>query len=458
MKMASLVAAVDRSLAGVAEGAAGGTIAVAVSGGADSTALLAALVVLRRRRRVRLVAAHLDHGLRVDSAEDARFCRELCLRLDVPFRLGNADVRARARRDGGGLEEAARLERYAFLERVRREEDASFIAVAHTRDDQAETLLLRLLRGSGRAGLSAMRPRRGRILRPLLEVSRAQVVAYLEGRGLAWREDPSNADAAHLRNRVRHELLPYLETRFQPRIKEVLARTAGLLSEEAALLNRRARRLLARALRTQGDALGLSRQVLSGAPRPVARLAVRLALAKTFDLRGVRARHLEGLIDLASARTTSGRSLALPGDRVATVCFDELRVARRTSAPPAFAYALGVPGRVELPGGLAVETEAAGTASNREGSLRVAIPSGEPLQLRTRRPGDRVFWRGRPVSLKRFLMETRVPAEERGSLPLLAAGPRIVWVPGAALDERAGDRWIALRVATVRHLKEGARR
>jgi len=444
--MPPLLAGVDRALSAVA-GGAGATIVVAVSGGADSTALLDAVSSLRARRGFRVVAAHLDHGLRTESREDARFCRELCRRLRVPLRVARADVRERAREDGRGLEAAARRERYEFLERVRDEEGAEVVAVAHTRDDQAETLLLRLLRGAGRVGLAAMRPRRGRIVRPLLEVSRAEVVAYLEARGLAWREDATNADPVHLRNRVRHELLPYLEARFQPRIRETLARTAALLSDEASLLDRRARRLLAQASRHDGRGMWLSREALAAAPRPVARLAVRRALARAGGLRGVGARHVDGIVDLASPRTSSGRSLPLPGGRVATVCFGELRVAPRTPAPSAYAYTLGIPGRVELPGGLAVETEAAGRASKKAGALRVAVPRGEALELRTRRPGDRVFWRGRPVSLKRFLIEARVPADERAALPLLAAGPRVVWVPGAALDGRAGDRWIGLRVA-----------
>jgi tRNA(Ile)-lysidine synthase len=451
------MAAVDKAFAAVA-GGAGSTIVVALSGGPDSTALLDALAALRRRWGLSVVAAHLDHGLRPDSKEDARFCRELCRRLRVPLRRGRADVRERVRREGCGLEDAARRERYAFLEKVRDEERASLVAVAHTRDDQAETLLLRLLRGAGRVGLSAMRKRRGRIVRPLLGVSRAEVVAYLESRGLAWREDSTNADPAHLRNRVRHELLPYLEARFQPRIREVLARTAGLLSEEAALLNRRARLLLARASRRDRDGLWLSRERLAAAPRPVARLAVRRALARAGGLRGVQARHLDGMIDLASRQTTSGRCLPLPGGRAVTVCFGELRVARRTSARAPFAYPLAVPGRVELPGGLAVETEAAGRASKKTGTLRVAVPPGEALQLRTRRPGDRVFWRGRPVSLKRFLMEARVPAEERSSLPLVAAGTRVVWVSGTALDERAGDRFIGLRMAGATRVAPGGGR
>ena len=141
------------------------------------------------------------------------------------------DSLARVRREGGGLEQAARRERYRFLRRIRAETGAAAVAVAHTRDDQAETLLMRLLRGAGATGLGGMRPRSGRLLRPLLEVAREEVLSHLRDRGLEWKEDPSNEDLRHLRNRVRHELLPSLEARYNPALRAGLARTASLLAE-----------------------------------------------------------------------------------------------------------------------------------------------------------------------------------------------------------------------------------
>jgi tRNA(Ile)-lysidine synthase len=443
--MRPLVGAVDQALAGLWRGTPPRRLVVALSGGADSVALLDALVLLRERRGLELVAAHLDHGVRPDSAEDAEFCRELCARLGVPIRIGHADVRARAERERRGLEDAARRERYLFLRRVLGEEAADAIATAHNRDDQAETLLLRLLRGSGRVGLGAISARSRGIVRPLLTVSREDVLAYLEERGQTWREDPSNADPRYLRNRVRHELLPYLESRFNPRIKETLARTATILADEGRLLQRRARRLLARTSRRDGAAIFLLRRPLTEAPRAVARLTLRAALAASGGRRGVGARHLERLLALASSPGASGRSLALPGNRVARVRFDEIRVAPRTKAPSPFVYALHVPGHVELPGGLRVEAAPEAPAGGE--GVPVAVPAGASLVLRTRRPGDRVSWHGREKSLKRLLLERRIPAEERDSLPVLAAGSRILWFPGATLEGRAGDRWIGLRLA-----------
>jgi tRNA(Ile)-lysidine synthase len=317
---------VDQALQASRIPLAGQSLVVGLSGGADSVALLDALVVLARRRDLQPVAAHLDHRLRPDSAEDEAFCRDLSARLEVPFHAGVADVAARARRDGGGLEQAARRERYAFLRRVRVETGARAIAVAHTRDDQAETLLLRLLRGAGATGLSGMRPRVGRLLRPLLRVSRDEVVAHLRERGLAWRDDPTNADPRHLRNRVRHELLPYLEARFNPALRAGLARTAGLLADEAAFLEKEAERLLDRAARAEAGGLVLDARALAEAPPAVARVAVRQALRETGGLGRVRAVHVERILALARAGSPSPRRLPLPGGREVRYGHGELHV------------------------------------------------------------------------------------------------------------------------------------
>ncbi len=327
--MPLVVAAVDRALLTAGLPARGETAVVGLSGGADSVALTAALAALRRRRGFQLVAAHLDHGLRKGSADDAAFCHAYCEALGVPLRAGTADVRARAGREKGGIEQAARRERYSFLRRVRDDEGAAAIAVAHTEDDQAETLLLRLLRGTGASGLAGMRLRTGDLLRPLIGVSRREVLAYLRERGLVWREDPSNADTAHARNRVRHELLPYLEQRFNPRIRSALARTAALLADEASHIHAEADSLLAGAATRDGDALVLDRLMLAKAPVAVSRAALRLALLETGGLSGVDRGHVERVLRLAATPTPSGRRIPLPGGREARFTHRTLRLEKR---------------------------------------------------------------------------------------------------------------------------------
>jgi len=332
MRMPFLVAAVDQALRAEAARARGETLVVGLSGGADSVALTDALASLQRRHGFRLVAAHLDHGLRQDSADDAAFCHGFCATLGVPFRGGSARVRGRAAREKGGLEQAARHERYSFLRRVKDDEGAAGIVVAHTQDDQAETLLLRLLRGAGASGLSAMRASSGDLLRPLLGVPRARVLEHLRARGLGWREDPSNADPAHLRNRVRHELLPYLEQRFNPRIKEALARTAALLADEAAYVGAQAEQLVASIGSRDGRALVLDRLRLAEAPLAVARAAVRLALQRTGGLAGIDRGHVDRVLHVARSAAPAGRRLLFPGRREAQFTHRQLRLEKRAKA------------------------------------------------------------------------------------------------------------------------------
>ena len=420
---------------------AGHRVVCALSGGADSVALLHAMVTAGA---VRVVAAHLDHQLRPDSARDAAFCRELCDRLGVPLTIGTADVAGRAARDRDGIEQAARLERRAFLRRVQVETGAHAVAFAHTRDDQAETVLLRLLRGSGRVGLGAMRARTRHLVRPLLDLSRADVLAHLEAHGLEWREDSSNRDLHFARNRVRHELIPYLESRFNPRVRATLARSARVLAEEADVLAALAQRLHARA----SDGRSLERAVLRDASPAVARLAIRRALQDAGGLADVTATHVERLLRLAQEPASSGRRLPLPGGREALVRFDRLVIAPRRPAAAPFASPLPVPGRVCLPDGRVLAAEAASGPGASAPDQAVVPAPRTALSVRTRRPGDRIRAHGREVSLKRYLLDRRVPADLRAGLPLVAEGSRVVWIPGLPTDvqEEPGRAFVRLRL------------
>jgi tRNA(Ile)-lysidine synthase len=446
MKQSPLVAAVARAIRQLRVLAAGDSLVVGVSGGADSTALLDALAGLARTQGFRVVAAHLDHGLRPGSDADAVFCADLAGRLGVPFRTARVDVAARARRRHQGLEEAARRARYAFLRGVMREEGARAIAVAHTRDDQAETVILRLLRGAGSSGLAAMRKRSRDLVRPLLGVSREQVLAYLAERGLRWREDPTNADPDYAtRNRVRHEVLPLL-ARINPNIGATLARTAEVLAGEADLVAEAGRELLAWASRTEGGTLALDTAALAAAPKAAAQAALRAALAATGGRRGVKAVHVERLRALCRPGS-SGRSLSLPGGREARVEFGTLRIGPHTESPEPFAISLEVPGQARVPGGPIVRAEeAAGPAASGRHHAVVGLGSDTPLLLRTRRPGDRVYWRGHHVSLKKFLIERRVPVGLRAGLPLVAAGRDVVFVPGLLVGSAPGKHFVSFEV------------
>lgn len=440
MKPSDLNTAVRKALQGVAL-SSGDALVCGLSGGPDSVALADALAGLARSRGFTLVAAHLDHGLRAMSSKDAEFCAELCRRLGVRLVSGRADVRGRACRERISLEEASRVERYAFLRRAKAEAGAVAIAVAHTQDDQAETFLMRLLRGSGGDGLSAMRAFTGDLVRPLLGVSREQVLAHLRSRRLLFCDDETNRDTAFTRNRVRHELIPYLEGTFNPRVRRALARAAELLGAERELLEALAP---PPALDADGS-VTLAMAELRAAPEALCRLRIRRALEAAGGLRGVSLVHVERILRLARRPHASGRRLALPGGRTACVSFDRLWIGPQPGGALSYAFPLSVPGRVELPGGLALVAEPAAPRSvSEEPWALVAVPAG-PLEVRTRRPGDRVRVRGRAQSLKRYLISHRVPAPARGRLPLLAAGNDVLWMPGQPLSG-VGEHYVRLHL------------
>ncbi|MDP2054206.1 MAG: tRNA lysidine(34) synthetase TilS, partial [Acidobacteriota bacterium] len=232
-------------------------VIAAVSGGSDSVGLFVLLQRLAAAGACRLAGlAHLHHHIRGDEADaDAQFCRDLAARAGVPALIGDVDVPALARQAGVSREVAGRDARQRFYAEVLAGEGAACVATAHTRDDQAETVLLRLVRGAGATGLSGMAPRRDHMVRPLLEVSRAELRAYLDAAGESWREDVTNADCAIPRNRIRHNVLPELRA-VNAQAEMALARAAGLLRTDAAFLDGLANEAAARLVRIEAGGAG----------------------------------------------------------------------------------------------------------------------------------------------------------------------------------------------------------
>jgi tRNA(Ile)-lysidine synthase len=287
-------------------------VLVALSGGADSVALLAALAALRGAGALaHLSACHVDHQLRPGSAADGVACAALCAELEVS--LARAPVTVPG---GENVQQAARRERYRALRAAAALAGASRIATGHTRGDQAETVLLRLLRGAGARGLAGIPPRRGTLVRPLIDSTRPEIVAYLGRRGLSWREDPSNATPRYARNRVRAEVLPLLEA-LAPGAEARLARAADLLRDDDRALERAAARLAPRGA-TSADALRLAR-----APPAVGRRAIRrLWRATSGSRRGLEAVHVSAVLRLV--RLGRAGPVALPGGRAAWRAGDAL--------------------------------------------------------------------------------------------------------------------------------------
>lgn len=414
---------------------AGEHLLAAASGGPDSTALLLALAALAPARGWRVTAAHVDHGLR--GAESAADRDEVARLADA---LGVAFVERRIVLDPGpGLEARARRARLGALGALAAERAATWIALGHTADDQAETVLLRLLRGAGRGGLAGMRRTRGRLVRPLLEVTRADVRRFLAERGVPFAVDRSNADLRHARNRVRRLVLPVLAAEFNPRLGRSLAALGSRLRDEDDLLAAMAA-VRGRALE---DAAGLD-VALAAEPVALARRIVRRWL-EAGARRGVSSDQVERV--LALARGQRRGVVALPGARRVLREGDRLvcrpgraawaRAFRLAIAPDGRAADAGAGWRLTLsPPAPPAAREQPGDPSRADFDAALLAPA---LVVRSRRPGDRVHLPGVGTrKLQDILVDAKVPREARDALPLLESGGEIVWVPGVVRASGAG--------------------
>jgi tRNA(Ile)-lysidine synthase len=386
--------------------AGGEAVLVAVSGGADSVALLWVLGELAADLRLALSVLHLDHGLRPDSAADADFVEALARARGLPVAVERLAIPA-----GGSLEARAALRRHAA--RI----GADRVALGHTADDQAETVLMRVLEGAGPRGLAGIPPVRDRFIRPLIETRRADIVAALEGAGLAWREDPSNRDPKFLRNRIRHELLPLLSTTYNPRIVPALGRVAALTRDLLDQVRALAAAELARAESISGDEVVLARRHLRALPPGVAAEVLRLAahrLGARAPLRAWAHRGLRRVLDTGPPRPfrAAGITVEVSGERVRVSRGEHRRVAPR---PLAF------DGLTPLPEvGLAIEA-------------RCFAPPEGWTPARGGGPGAGGGGRGPGTGarrLKSLLIDLRVPRWERDAVPLVVAGDDILWVAG----------------------------
>lgn len=394
-----------------------GPILAAVSGGSDSTAL----AVMLQRAGVAFEIASFDHSLRTESAADVEFVRELAAELGVPMHAGRADVRVIAADRGWNLEEAARRLRYDFLTRTARACGATHVVTAHTRDDQVETVLMQLLRGA--AWLRGMAAARGRVLRPLLDTPKATLVAWLRSIEREWREDATNLDPSWQRAWLRQEILPALRARHPEADARIFA-LAGLQRDQAAFVRAAATRLLAPG-DEHLDAVRLSRQ-----PVALQREALALLLARAGA--GVDLQRIE-------------------------------RVRERLAAPHPYRESLGAGAALRVAYGRVEVTGDSGVAAPQfpladpVGSVAVTDPAQLPdgvstavlelpdLQLRGRRPGDRIRLAGGTRKVSDVLIDARVPREQRDSLAVLASGRDVLWIEGVAVAHgmRAGDAAVA---------------
>jgi len=418
----------------------GETVLVAFSGGADSTALLHALWRLRARLRCSLVACHIHHDLRGETAAaDARHAAAVATELGIPFVERCAEVRSYARANRVPLEAAARTVRYELLEAAADGAGAARIATGHTADDQAETVLLNLLRGAGPAGLSGIPPARGRVIRPLLELTHAQAEAYCRAEGCAFCVDESNLDLRFTRNRIRHEVMPLLR-RLQPRAAAALCRLADIMREENAYLSAEADRLLGEGVRLQGESAVVSLDSFAGSPLALQRRLVRRLVAQLKgDETDLELERTDAVVRLGRYGRT-GSVAELQGGLQAERRHAEIVIGR---ARPRGEWQLAVPGSVLIPE-LGVRLDAVlseGRSSGDDAGCAVldADTVTGPLTVRTWRAGDRFvpLRRRDSVRVQDLLGNAKVPRAERSRMPLVLSGDRIVWIAGFGIDDRS---------------------
>jgi len=443
------------------------SVVVGVSGGADSVCLLHVLLRLRDKLGIDLHVAHLNHRLRGAEADaDAEHVSNLARQLGIAATIEKRDVKAYQSANRSSLEEAAREVRYAFFAEVAQATGAGAVAVGHTADDQAETLLMHLIRGTGLLGLRGMEPRsRWRLLdgtqltviRPLLEISRGETEAYCAACELPIRLDSSNISSKYLRNRIRAELMPML-LEYNPRIREGLSRAARTVAADIAHLDEEVARLWDSVVVERADGVVLGNREFSALSPALQRHLLRSVLGRLLgDLRDIELVHIEALLNVMARPV--GKRLSLPGGLVFHGSYTESLITRAEDAPcplPPLAgeHKLAIPGETMLSGwrvkAKVIENEVwpvgAGykTCPETPRGIDLSVDcfdfdlTGAELVVRSRRDGDRFQPLGMDESkkLQDFMVDARIPCAWRNRVPLVCAGEQIIWVVGWRIDHR----------------------
>lgn len=423
----------------------GSRVIVAVSGGPDSMALLAILNRLRRQHALTLMVAHVNHQLRRQEAErDEAFVERQAGLLGLPFYRSRVDVKSFQQTTGLSPQHAARQLRYAFFQTLRQAVDATHVALGHTSDDQAETLLIRLLRGAGPGGLAGIPPKRHPFVRPLITSCRDDIMAFLEAASVPWLVDRSNTQRTYLRNQLRLELLPVLK-QYNPRIVTRLNELAGMIQADNDVLEKQVEHVSQQVLRW----LSPGRVVVRCARYQSAPLALQRRLLRRLvnDLHPqpemVGFRHIEALRQFILSHVV-GKRLTLPGGIMAEHQACEVFMWHPQQATlPSGGYLLSRPGVVCIPMlNLRLWADhAVPRPTILESADDCAYLDGEridgPLVIRFFQPGDRFHPMGAPgrKKLKDFFIDHKIPRAQRPYVPLVVSGREIVWVVGHRIAE-----------------------
>jgi tRNA(Ile)-lysidine synthase len=430
----------------------GEKLVVAVSGGADSVCLL--YILFNLQLKIKLHIAHLNHQLRgADSDADAEYVSELARKLKIPATIEKRDVKGYQKEQRLSLEEAAREVRYRFLAEVARAIGSKRAAAGHTKDDHIETILMHLIRGSGTRGMRGLQPstlwqsggERLTIIRPLLEISHEETEGYCRQHKITPRLDASNLSLSPLRNRVRQQLMPLLES-YNPAIAEALLRTGRIADDDISFLDAVVDRLWDRVIKQEGDSLILNKTEFGKFPPSLQRYLLRAAVERLLgSAKDIEMRHIEEMLSLATK--AAGKRLNLPGGLVFAVEYDRylltLDEAALSPLPPLKGeFQLKIPGETRLPGwrveAAIVGREDVSDEDDFTAYLDLA-KSGDRLTVRTRKRGDRFQPLGldQAKKLGEFMIDAKIPQAWRGRIPLVCSGEQILWVVGWRLDERA---------------------
>jgi tRNA(Ile)-lysidine synthase len=478
-------------------------VVVGVSGGADSVCLLHVLAKCQKELRIKLHVAHLNHQLRgVESEADAEYVSNLAGSLGIPSTIDRQDVAAYRTERNCSIEEAARELRYAFLARVAREAGANRIAIGHTRDDQVETILMHILRGTGITGLcglapcspmaydsqgTSLRAKRSNLLviRPLLDITREETASYCQEYQLEPRIDSSNFSPSFFRNRLRLHLLPLLR-QYNPSIDQALLRLADIAKEDSALIEQQASGLWDEVARQENNAIYLDKKLIASLPIALQRHLLRAAVTKLAgDVRDIEASHIEAARSLLNKPTS--KRISLPHGLICHGGYDELMItklpaviaseARQSQIPPcpfpplSGEFPLKVPGKTVFPGWKVIASivrERAASLSSQgalstnertyQGNLVAHFDlhkTGTELFVRQRQPGDRFQPLGMsmPKKLYEFMVDAKIPRSWRNHIPIVCSPQQIVWVVGLRIDDRVKTTEASQKILRLEFIK-----
>ena len=428
----------------------GETVVIGFSGGVDSLALLVALYELRPQLDCQLHIAHLDHQLRSDSASDAEFVERYVNSLKLPFTMNKSDVPSLVRQRGQSIEAIARTARYDFFESVSKEIGATKVALGHHRSDQAETVLMNLIRGAALTGLRGILPiRDGKFIRPLLDFSRTEIEEFVAEQGLHPCEDSTNWDTNYLRNRIRLDLLPLLKRDFNHNIQNTLVQNSELLRAESDYLEDVARKALDVCLVEPAthDVVILDRLTFLRHHPALRRRILRLAVCQIQgNMKELAFNHSESMLQLSESKSPN-RQLNLPNNLEFLRAYNQLIIQRAISEIDEFEYHVAVPGDNNFPALNAVmtsiisEASGGGTSNATDGKFQAVFDVDQiqlPLKIRSRRAGDRFqpFGMKGTKKVKDILIDAKIPQRMRKYVPILVSGDEILWVIGHRTSDK----------------------